>query len=436
MKVVVQVIEGPHTGEEFAFERPAAVVVGRSTRAQISMPNDRFLSRNHFLIEVQADGCVLRDLGSTNETRLNGGRVGTARLADGDVIGAGKTTFVVRVGTPEAGSRTCPGCGVPVARRASAVDDRADEYEGLFCDDCAESRKRFPAAPAGYWIERRLGGGGMGEVYLARSEADRRRVALKTMIAAAPGGDRSRDYFRREIAVLQSLRHPNIVAYYGVVEDDDSFHLVMEYVDGPNARDWVAGLGRPLELPVAARVGVQLLMALDHAHNRGFVHRDVKPSNLLISGPADRPTVRLTDFGLAKSFRDGPGIVGITREGDIGGSVGFVSPDAIRDFREVKEASDVYSAGATLYYLLTRQYPFLNFDPRRADAYAVILEHPAVPLRAHRPDVPDAFDRVLAKALEKRPKDRWKSAAAMADALRPFLDPDPRDAPADLDATA
>ena len=166
---------------------------------------------------------------------------------------------------------------------------------------------------------------------------------------------------------------------------------------------------------------MQLLSALAHAHEKGYVHRDIKPSNLLVMGPHQRPKVKLSDFGLAKSFRDNAGFAGLTHQGDIGGSTGFISPDHIRDFRDAKEPADIYSAGATLYYLLTGQYPFFNFDPNRADSYIMILEHPAVPIRAHRPEIPDALDRVIRKALEKHPSMRYKSAAAMAAALQPFV---------------
>ena len=180
------------------------------------------------------------------------------------------------------------------------------------------------------------------------------------------------------------------------------YQLVMEYVDGKNALAWVGSLGEPLSVASAASLGVQLLSALEHAHEKGYVHRDIKPSNLLVMGNHQHPKLKLSDFGLAKSFRDNAGFAGLTHQGDIGGSSGFISPDHIRDFREAKEPADIYSVGATLYYLMSGQFPFFGFDPNRADSYAMILEHPAVPLRAHRPDVPEVFDRIIRKALEKQ----------------------------------
>jgi serine/threonine-protein kinase len=193
-------------------------------------------------------------------------------------------------------------------------------------------------------------------------------------------------------------------------------------VAGKNALDWVRDLSGPLSIPAAARIGRLLLSALDYAHSKGYVHRDVKPSNLLVMGPPLGLQLKLSDFGLAKNFRENAGFVGLTHQGDIGGSVGFISPDHIRDFRDVKEPADLYGAAATLYFLLTMSYPFYGFNPHRGDAYAMILENPPVPLRAHRPDAPEGFERVLRKALEKHPRDRWKSAVEMSEALRPFLE--------------
>ncbi len=155
-----------------------------------------------------------------------------------------------------------------------------------------------------------------------------------------------------------------------------------------------------------------------YAHVKGYVHRDVKPSNLLMMGPLHRPRVKLSDFGLAKSFADGNLFSTMTRQGDVGGSTGFLSPDHIREFRDVKEPADIYSAGATLYFLLTEQYPYFGFNPRQANSYELILESPPIPVRAFRPDAPEELERILMKALQKQPRARWKSAQAMSDALQ------------------
>jgi serine/threonine-protein kinase len=426
MSVVLRVTTGPHRGEEYVFRRHETFVVGRKN-AHFSVPDDNFLSRNHFMIEVDPPRCLLKDLGSTNGTKVNGLRVGEARLNDGDVISAGQSTFSVHVEDtyseiPRVMCLRCRQVQAPLEIvTAARPDDGRLEW---VCDACIEHARRYPQPPEGYWIERRLGGGGMGEVYLARRQADRAPVAIKMMIPTVAAGDRAKMYFRRELEVLQNLRHPNIVAFYDMSEFDGQFQLVMEYVDGLNAREWVDSLRpEPLSVPTGAWIGVQLLSALEHAHGRGYVHRDIKPSNLLVTGEPPWPTVKLSDFGLAKSFRDNAGFTGLTHQGDIGGSVGFISPDHIRDFSEVKEPADIYSAGATLYYLLTGKYPFLDFDPMKTNAYTMILEYPPVPLRAHRPDAPDGLDRVLRRALEKQPADRWRSAAAMSKALRPFVEP-------------
>ncbi len=247
------------------------------------------------------------------------------------------------------------------------------------------------------------------------------------MSANSTLGDKAIDYFRREIEVLRDLlmpggqSHPSIVAFYEIYEIDAQLHLVMEYVDGKNALEWTRALKDPMPFYSAAQIGRHLLSALDYAHSKGYVHRDVKPSNLLVMGPAHRPRVKLTDFGLAKSFDESENYITLTRQGDVGGSIGFISPDHIRDFRDVREPADIYSAGATLFYLLTNRYPYLNFDPRQPGSYEIILQHPPVPLRAFRPDAPEGLERVLLKAMQKQPRDRWKSAQAMADALRPFL---------------
>jgi hypothetical protein len=429
MDVVLRVTSGPHAGHEQVFAGRGTYRVGRSAAVPFSLPEDRLLSREHFQIEVNPPLCDLQDLGSTNGTKVNGLRVERARLRDGDVIAAGDTEIAVDVAETVqlAGGLPpfrCAGCGAVAPPDLTPTDFLTP----WLCRDCDKVRQEFPRTHPNYLIERNLGGGGMGEVFLARELTTNRPVAIKMMVSTGSASDKAKEYFRREMTVLRDLLmpggrcHPNIVAFYDIFEIESQFQLVMEYVPGKNALEWVTGLAHPLPIASGARIGVRLLSALDYAHGKGYVHRDVKPSNLLIHGPVARPKVKLSDFGLAKSFRENAGFVGLTRQGDVGGSIGFISPDHIRDFRDVKEPADIYSAGATLYYLLTLRYPFYNFDPYKGDAYAAILENPPVPLRAHRQDAPEGLERVLARALEKQPRDRWKSARAMATALGPFCD--------------
>lgn len=419
MRVELDVTDGPHRGHRMVIERHATVVVGRAPDAQFPLQEDRFLSRHHFLVEFNPPRCTVRDLGSTNGIKVNGVRVEQSRVRDGDTIEAGDTTLTILIASSGGVPIACRSCGAAAPADLS-ISAHPGEVAEWFCDACAERQRRFPDAPPGYFIERWIGGGGMGEVFLARREADHRPVAMKVMVPVIAASERARRYFLREMNVLRELRHRNIVAFYEAFEQGGQFQLVMEYVDGKGAREWVAGLNGPLPIATAANLGVQLLAALDHAHRRGFVHRDIKPSNILVMGSPRVPLLKLSDFGLAKSFRDDMGFSGLTTEGDYGGSMGFLSPDHIRDFRDLRAAADIYSAGATLYYLLTGEFPFFNFDPKRADAITMTLEHPSVPIRAHRPDAPELLDRILRRALEKQPSDRWPSAAAMAEALAPL----------------
>jgi len=426
MRVHLAVISGPQAGERFSFDKHDTFIFGRSSTADCPVPNDGYLSRNHFLVEINPPVCMVRDLGSRNGTKVNGQRVGCVQLKNGDVVSAGASQFRLEI---DAGSRTdlgmirCIGCGATAPNMDTVVvaEDDAVPVQWL-CAECIRRKRQFPEPPAGYLIDRRLGGGGMGEVYLARELATNRLVAIKMMIPTAASSSRVRDYFRREMNILKQLRHPNIVEFLDVHETAYTFQIIMEYVPGSNAYEMISKLGRPLALSEAAQIGVQLLSALSHAHHRGFVHRDIKPSNLLISGAETRPIVKLSDFGLAKNFRDNAGFNGLTMQGDVGGSIGFLSPDHIRNFTKVKEPADIYSVAATLYFLLTGQYPFLNFDPNNAKSYSIILENPALPIRARRPDLPEAFEQVLRKGLEKQPNDRWHSAKEMALALEPFVD--------------
>ncbi len=439
MPVVLKVTLGPHSGQEYQIDRPDTFTVGRSTHAQFAMTQDLVLSRKHFQVEHKPPLCHLIDLGSTNGTKVNGLRVTHVALREGDVITAGDSAFIVHFTEDSKDTQDfagCAGCGarIPIGARGSRATSEVilPDAQGSvwLCQECQARRLKYPKTAADYLIEEWIGGGGMGEVFRARQLSQNRPVAIKMMSTNSAIGTKARSYFVREIDALRKMlempggrSHHSIVSFYEIYEVDSQFQLVMEYVDGKNAHDWVNGLDGPLPIASAASIGRHLMQALEFAHMRGYVHRDVKPSNLLVFGPVHRPRVKLTDFGLAKSFAETEGLTTVTRQGDIGGSIGFISPEHIRQFSEIREPADIYSAGATLFFLLTGKYPYLGFDPRQPDSYQMILQHPPLPLRAFRPDAPEGMERILLKALQKQPRDRWKSAGAMASALRAFAAP-------------
>ncbi|MGO9814243.1 MAG: protein kinase domain-containing protein [Isosphaeraceae bacterium] len=445
MNIVLRVISGPHEGQEYQINRSGSFIVGRASRATFPMTGDLALSREHFQLENFPPLCHLVDLGSTNGTKVNGLRVERVLLREGDLVAAGDSSFAVHYTGGGGGARlrdTCAGCGIQLENGVPFTSTKPEEatsvltaprplISSLLCADCEARRIQFPETSPDYLIEEVIGEGGMGTVYRARQISRNRRVAIKMIIANSTAGEKALNYFHREIHALRDMLmpggkcHPSIVEFYELFQIEGHFQLVMEYVDGKNAFDWVRALKQPMPIATAARIGQDLLSALHFAHTKGYVHRDIKPSNLLVMGPVHRPRVKLSDFGLAKSMVNCSVFSNLTRQGDVGGSIGFLSPEHIRQFGEVREPADIYGAGATLFYLLTEKYPYLGFDPGRPDSYEMILDHPPVPLRAYRPDAPEGLEQILLKALRKRPHSRWKSAESMWRALRAFLAPSP-----------
>ena len=162
----------------------------------------------------------------------------------------------------------------------------------------------------------------------------------------------------------------------------------------------------------------QVLKGLEEAHRQGFVHRDIKPENILIGKTPNGLVAKISDFGLAKSFRS-LGLSGLTFSGEMRGTVPFMPPEQILDFKTVTPAGDLYATAATLYYLLTSKFIY-DIISDGGDLIRTLLEEPHVPVRRRRPDVPVALAEVLQRCLSREPKDRFPNAAEMRRALRPF----------------
>jgi serine/threonine-protein kinase len=259
-----------------------------------------------------------------------------------------------------------------------------------------------------YSIETEIGRGGMGIVFLARDAALNRPVAIKLLppvLAALPD---SRQRFLQEARTAAGLFHPNIVPIHAVEEQGDLVFYVMGYVQGETLRDLVERKGR-LDPADVARIFQEVAWALAHAHERGVVHRDVKPDNILMERDSRRAMV--TDFGIARSL-DGSG--GLTATGDLMGTPHYMSPEQATGERAGPE-SDIYSLGATVFFALTGRPPF-EADNSRA-LLTMHLTQPAPPLHAVRADVPGTLAEVINRCLSKEPGERYPAGSHLADAL-------------------
>jgi eukaryotic-like serine/threonine-protein kinase len=214
------------------------------------------------------------------------------------------------------------------------------------------------------------------------------------------------------------LKHPNIVEFLESGITRGQFWFAMEYVAGTNLE--ALAQAEPGRFPIkqACRMACQVLKGLEQAHGLGFVHRDIKPENILIGRQPEGLIAKISDFGLAKSIR-GLGLSGLTFSGEMRGTVPFMPPEQILDFKTVTPAGDLYATAATLYYLLSCQFIYDQVADG-GDLIRTLLEDPPVPIQKRRPDVPATLATILEKCLARDPNDRYPTATAMRQALKPF----------------
>ncbi len=263
----------------------------------------------------------------------------------------------------------------------------------------------------GYEVLGPLGRGAMGVVYKARQAGLNRVVALKMILAGAHASAEERLRFLREAEAVARLHHPNVVQVYEVGSHDGHAFLALEFVDGPTLADHCRGLPQPVDW--ATRVVEVLARAVQHAHERGVVHRDLKPGNVMLAGGT---VPKVMDFGLARQVDVGSAQ---TRTGVVMGTPSYMAPEQARGHgKRVGPAADVWALGAILYELLTGRPPFLGattFDTLQA----VLTTEPLAP-RQLRPGVPRDLETICLKCLQKEPARRYGSAAELAEDLRRF----------------
>jgi len=430
MQIDLRVLAGPYKGRLFSFTQSDTFLIGRTGDAHLYLPEDKFFSRHHCMLEITPPHCFLRDLGSTNGTFVNGQKVTEAFLKNGDQIQGGQTVLRVEVSIGDEGAIgggtheaypikptiitvTCLNCG----RREEAQANSSDEHLTFLCEDCRIELRSAPQPIPGYDMVRLLGRGGMGCVMLGRNQKTGAAVAIKTLLPEFAVTDKAMRRFMREMDVAAALKHPNIVEFIDRGVHNGVVYLVTEFVEGADAAKLADAHGGWLPQQETLTIILQALEALSYAHAQGYIHRDIKDQNILVKGIAPNQCAKLTDFGLAKSFTQS-GMSGVTVAGEMAGTLAYMSPEQLKNFRDVKPQSDIYALGMTAYSLYSGELA-LNVarTASMAETIKAIFEQPTIPLHQRAPQLPRAVCEIIDRALVKDPADRWQSAQAMRTAL-------------------
>jgi hypothetical protein len=406
------------TSKAFTLTEHDTFLLGRMADCHLCVPGDPQVSRHHFLLEVCPPKASLRDLGSLNGTHINGKKCGGrekgetpeqgalrqypgVELKNGDRITVGQSTIEVRVETADQAAL------VPAALPEGDLSGLSPEamHRLIF----GNPEKAIFSLP-GYRIHRELGRGGCGAVYLATPESGGESVAVKLMLSRAQADARAVEQFKREMNVIAGLKHPNIVRFLDSGSDQGTFFFVMEYCDGGSLADAAKNHGGLLPPGLLIPWAIQALEGLAAAHKEGFVHRDIKPQNILIH----RNIPKISDFGLAKNFQKA-GLSGMSITGQYAGTPVFMPPEQITNFKYIKPVSDVWSFAASLYQLLTAKFPY-RFDPKR-DPIDIILNENPIPIRDRMPGLEKNLAATIDKALLRNPKDRFPDAGKLLAAI-------------------
>ena len=258
-----------------------------------------------------------------------------------------------------------------------------------------------------YDFVRKLGSGGMADVYLANDRLLGRQVAVKVLSSRFAHDEQFVERFRREASSAASLNHPNIVQIYDRGEAEGTYYIAMEYLEGRSLKEIIVEHA-PLSPDFLTSISVQILEALRAAHSRDVIHRDIKPQNIIVDNDG---RVKVTDFGIARAGS----VSTMTEAGSVLGTAHYLSPEQAQG-QPVEAASDLYSLGVVMYEMATGKLPFDGDSP-----VSIAMQHvhaQPVPPRSIAPKIPENLEALILRSLGKLPTERYLTAQAMLDDLR------------------
>lgn len=421
----VVTLEGPVSGT-FVLARGEGLVIGRSLAVDLSV-DDLRVSRRHCRIEHGEKGVAALDLRSANGTYVNGQRVTKALLRPGDTLQVGNSSLRVSVQYGDEDylerSYACDQCRRAISLMTFADGDVIQVGDRFICPQCRDkqSTPEFSLVELdvvqrlfqeGFEVLEKLSISGVVPIYKARKRSLDQLVAIKALPLSGAVSQKKVSRFVQEAKAQARLRHRNVVAIYDVRSLPDLIYIVMELIEGETLLQMIQRAGARLAVRDALRITYQVARALAHAHEKGIVHRDVKPSNIMIGADGD---ARLIDFGLAKNMHELS--LGITSDGETLGTVGYMAPEQVRTAREADHRADVYALGATLFHCLAGRPPFVA----RSEAQLMEeLERSTPPLDL-LVGVPLSVVTFVVKLLQRRPEDRHQSPAAVLAAVEALV---------------
>ncbi|KJU87576.1 serine/threonine protein kinase with PASTA sensor(s) [Candidatus Magnetobacterium bavaricum] len=502
MEIKIEVFKGPDKGKVFVVSGPKSCFGGRRADAEIRFTeNDAYISRNHFMLELSPPNVYFRDLDVTNPSKINGQYAVEAQLQDGDVLEVGFTRMKVMIQVEKYQPETfkckkcgkdieiyadetpndncfdclkeirheqlnhqkkdktplqlnCYKCGKDISKQANS-DGRAEELIGKVIYSCS-SKKCLPETDRDsgkmindYEVIRKLGEGGMGKVYLVYHKSTARLVALKELNISSRSD--------REVRISDSLNHENVLYFIdtGIEKKTKKPYITMEIAAKGSLEDLITENKRPLPPCKAVDLIIQALRGLAYlhradSHKESIIHRDIKPENILLRGGSNGELIpKISDFGLAKEFKKLGGSC-LTRLKSAMGTILFMSPEQAECASTVKEPADIYSLGATLYYLLTWRYVFdfptqqdvIEFlekngdrvsnsddalrlmmkENKYMDPLVIVKDCEPIPIRKRNPDIPIKLASIVDKSIKKSINQRYQSADDFRNELESIVD--------------